>query len=252
MINLKPDSENHRFIRAATNLVGGIYPLGVTGPEGYEQASKVGRCIETARALVATLQNFDLPAKLMPVDILVMNPPAFSLQKQGIPVAKWPDEAWSVGIVDDPNAAPLNDKRTGGWDGHMLVRIARQWMCDPNAGQFTRPGKIAMPGSWTIEYPRDQWTIDSQGWALQGIVNSNAPNPQHPQFPLIQVRQRPDNTAWQHGTAATNDISAVVKIATQCLELLREGKLNDTIRLTAFDGEEVDLDISQVITRYQE
>jgi hypothetical protein len=251
-LDLSKGSESHHFIRAATAIISHLYPLQYTNDMNtLDSEMKESRCIETARALHETLQAFKLPSKLLPVDLLVQNPLAFKLSRDDVPISDWPEQAWSVGVMDSPNAKAENDKRTGGWEGHMLVRVARDWLCDPNAGQFFRPGKINMPDAWTIQYPKKEWAANSYGWALVGVVTSETPTPMHPEFPILNIRQRPDNDRWQGGTAATVNLDSIIDLATEILARLRAGDLSNEIFVTSNIGAEVNIDFTQVIARYQ-
>jgi hypothetical protein len=252
VMDLSPGSEASRLTRAACTLVTNIYPLGYTHFPNVEESLRDSRCIETSRALVETLKHFGIPARLMPVDIIVNNVEAYRQKQQSIPIQYWPDDAWSVGIVDDPNVNPQHDDnrhaKGKGWDGHMLVRVAREWLCDPNAGQFHREGKIHMPPGWTIRYPED-WHGDE--WTFVGIISSLARGPDVPEFPILQIRSRPDNLSWKRGTAATTDVSHLVETVAKALERLREDALGETFYIQ--QGDEVgQLDVSAVIRRYKQ
>lgn len=248
MIDLSPGSEAARLTRAACTLITNLYPTGYAHFDIHDESVRDSRCIETARALHETLTNVGIPARLLPVDIVVNNPEAYRQKQQGIPIQYWPKDAWSVGIIDGQEAPPRPDTLRG-WDGHMLVRVAKEWLCDPNAGQFYRPGKIHIPPGWAVEYPKD-WLRDS--WAIVGIVSSLAPNPNHPQFPILQIRQRPDNLAWKRGTAATVDVSSIVNVATEALTQLRQGELEEQFLIRRNDGEEAVIDVASVIERYED
>lgn len=243
MLDLSPGSEAARLTRAACTLVTNLYPAGYTDFATHEEMVNDSRCIETARALHQTLTNVGIPARLMPVDIVVNNPDAYRLSKQHVPIRDWPSTAWSVGIVDNETAP-----QGRGWNGHMLVRVAKAWLCDPNAGQFHRPGKIHIPPGWTVEYPKD-WQPES--WAVVGIVSSMAPNPNRPQFPILRIRQRPDNLAWKRGSAATVDVSSIANVATEALTMLRKGELEETFLMRRGADDEAIVDVSSIIARYQ-
>lgn len=245
-MDLSPGSEAARLTRAACTLITNLYPTGYASFDLHDESVRDSRCIETARALQETLTRIGIPARLLPVDIIANNPAAYRLKQQHVPISEWPRDAWSVGIVD--NKAAPRIQRKGGWDGHMLVRVAKEWLCDPNAGQFYRQGLIHMPPGWTVAYPRD-WERDA--WAILGIVSSMAPNPNRPQFPILQIRQRPDNLAWKAGTAATVDVSTIVNVATEALTALREGRLGEAF-LVVRDDDEAVIDVSQMVNRYME
>lgn len=245
-MDLSPGSEAARLARAACTLVTNLYPTGYAHFDLHDDMLRDARCIETARALVETLTRVGIPARLLPVDLIVNNPEAYRQKQQNVPIRSWPPEAWSVGVISGDEAPPRPDTPRG-WDGHMLVRIAKEWLCDPNAGQFHRPGKIHMPPGWTIEYPKD-W--DRDAWAIVGIVSSLAPTPDAPQFPILQIRQRRDNLAWKRGTAATVDVSSIADAATEVLTRLREGTLEPAFELHQGDDVAV-IDVSSVIDRYE-
>jgi len=246
-MDLSPGSEGARLTRLATTLISNLYPFGHDiSPDQHEEALGHNRCIETARALCDTLKGLGLPAKLMPVDIGVFNPPAYQLSEQLIPIDQWPPEAWSVGINKDlPTPGP-------GWNGHMLVRVAREWLCDPNAGQFRREGKIHMPPSWSVAYPKEQWEVDRDGWAVVGIITNETRTPEHPHFPILRIKSRPDNTEWRQGTAANVDVSPLVENVTRIIESIRSGKDKVAFRVNTIRGDEVDLDLRPVIARFRE
>lgn len=247
-MDLQPGSEPARLTRAACTLITHLYPMGYAHFDLHSESLAESRCIETSRALMETLKHFGIPARLMPVDIIVNNPRAFEMKQRNVPITHWPNDAWSVGVLREGPAFSKN----GGWNGHMLVRVAREWLCDPNAGQFLRPDKILLPSGWTVRYPED-WEGDE--WAIVGIVSALTPTPEHPNFPILQLRHRPDNLAWRNGTAATVDVSTIVNVATSILKRLKAGTLPERVAIGQQglgEDEAAEVDLSSIINRYQE
>jgi hypothetical protein len=243
VVDLGPGSEAASLAGAACTLVSHLFPTAERGGlDDFERSLNEARCIESSRLLVAVLDHFDLPARLQPVELVVSNPLAHRLRAERVPVEAWPSQAWSIGAMPDSRKRP-------GWSGHMLVRVAHELLCDPNAGQFHREGRIAMPPCWTIRHPEHDWR--SETWARLGIVSGLAPSPEHPQFPLLEMRRHPAGGGdWRRSAAARSDLGALVSFTVGLLERLRAGTLEPAIAAEVNDQALV-FDLTSVIARYE-
>lgn len=252
-MNLDPGTDAYRIINASLRAVANLFPL--TAPDPTE-GHLVSRCIETSYTLIKVLEHYDIPAKPMPVDLNICNPAWYRNIQRGVPMSKMPDQAWSLGVNADRTMAPSNEQRllpgSGAWDGHLIVQSGRRWMMDPNAGQFNRPGRIAMPLSWMRPYPKEKWTKDESAWELFGM-GANGITPEHREYALIYVRNRPDNIGYTSGSAWGS--VAAERFAEQMVDLidrLQAGTLPDHISVQAADEEEVLVDISLIKQRWIE
>ena len=86
---------------------------------------------------------------------------------------------------------------------------------------------------------------------MVGIVTKEAPTPEHPEFPILLIRQRPDNIRWKEGTAATNDISQLTASAVELIDAIRRGDADEHVTVRTYSGEEIELDVSTVVSRYK-
>jgi hypothetical protein len=192
MLNLEPGSPVYRLIRTASLLVGELHPFLRGGLDGTPH--RAARCIASSRALITLLKRFDIPAKPMPVDVEVYNSVAFEWKQQGAPYPS-PRGARSVAINPDEGVAGK------GWNGHLIVRVAKRWMIDANPQQFERDGSdggglLHMPTVWMWDYP-ERWTPKTHDQTTAfGMASKLAPHPRHPGYPYIEIRQRPDNVRY--------------------------------------------------------
>lgn len=124
-------------------------------------------CIATTRLGLAVLDQAGVRARPQAVFASAMNLKAYHLAEQQVPVAQWPDDAWSV--VIGPEGKPGGT----GWDGHLVVMVREpghpRTLIDLSADQFDRPqrdlivgGPVFMDisGTWT---PADPLTVPIRG-----------------------------------------------------------------------------------------
>lgn len=107
-------------------------------------------CIASTRVLMTVLDYFGYPSEPMPVRLAVFTRQGWDMAERGVPVAEWPNEAWSVGIN---GSGATNGKR---WDGHLVVSLVvddNRFMLDPSIDQVSRPqrGIILTPSIFGIE-----------------------------------------------------------------------------------------------------
>jgi hypothetical protein len=132
-------------------------------------------CINGTRVALGALRAHHIKAKPLSVQIVLFNKLAFDLFNDGLPVAEWPPEAWSVGVGPDAR------KNAGGWDGHLLCE-GDGWTLDVSAAQFTRPGRLSVPGPFVADE-----NLPAQGWATFGDRFGQ----------VLALRRWPDNEGWK-------------------------------------------------------
>lgn len=89
-------------------------------------------CILASRTAVETFRYFGVDAEAVPVTVIVCNAVAFPLLQSEVPLADWPETAWSIGVG-------LGGTNPTGYEAHMVVRIPDVAWVDLTAGQFSRP-----------------------------------------------------------------------------------------------------------------
>lgn len=243
------------MIGACLRAVANLFPI--TAPEP-ENGHLVSRCVETSRVLVDLLRHYDLPAKPMPVDINICNPAWYRNLQAGVRnVEDMPEQAWSLGVNAEGRGPRSTEQRllpgSRGWDGHLLVQSGRRWMMDANAGQFNRPGRIRLMNSWLWPYPKDLWQRDATAWEFFGMGTPET-DPNHPEYALIFVRNRPDNIGYQHGTAW--DPAQSKDFTEQVIELIDSliaGTLPDYIKIDRPAlNDEIAVDLTLIKQRWTE
>jgi hypothetical protein len=95
---------------------------------------KANHCILAARVAVEVGTYFGVPITERAACCLVANTKGWRLILAEVPVADWPDDAWSLGI--DPRD-PRNDGLNG-YAGHVIAESAH-YLLDLSAAQFNRP-----------------------------------------------------------------------------------------------------------------
>lgn len=146
--------------------------------------SVVNSCIFSTRVAQEVLSRVGLTVRAQPVWVTVFNRQAKALADEGIPMASWPDSAWSVG-TDERN--PCGET---GWNGHLVLILRRpgkpRLLMDMTADQFNRPDRgIVLDGSvlhnlptgtsWT---PRDPSCATHPGSGVAVLYRPMAPG--HP------------------------------------------------------------------------
>lgn len=96
-------------------------------------------CINGTRVVCRAMEKLGVRAQPVSVQFFLFNRFAWALSSEGVPIAEWPDHAWSLGVGEG------RTKGTSGWDGHLVAEGAN-WTLDISAAQFNRPGKIIVPG----------------------------------------------------------------------------------------------------------
>ena len=147
---------------AAPLLLAELWDGPVTAP-----GSKDGVCIDSARIAVEVLAKVGVKAKAVATQVLAANAAAVPLLNAGVPIADWPDEAWTLGVELGPAPHPGTGKepyRRTGWTGHVVVvgeHEKGRWMLDLTAAQFNRPSKgILIPEPiWAPLRGDDEFTI---------------------------------------------------------------------------------------------
>lgn len=112
-------------------------------------AGPKGRCIEATRIGVAFLRAAGVECWPMACEVQALNPLARRLTEQGVPIALWPDDAWSVGvrIEEVPGDSADEPHRRVGFSCHVVIR-GPGWFCDLTAPQLHRPDRgIHVPGA---------------------------------------------------------------------------------------------------------
>lgn len=106
-----------------------------------ESFQAVNSCIETSRLLSLVLDRLEVKNRPQAVSVLVLNREAYFMVNERVPMADWPDEAWSLSISAESEGP--------GWSGHLVVILplpGGRYLIDPSADQFHREGKLNVPG----------------------------------------------------------------------------------------------------------
>lgn len=102
-------------------------------------------CVLAARIADGVLDYFGVPHHVQPVEAFVMNDAAADLFRRDVPIAEWPDEAWSIGSTANAEGS--------GYPGHLLIVTGRGYRLDLSARQYDRPA----PGRIAVDGPRLWW-----------------------------------------------------------------------------------------------
>ena len=97
-------------------------------------------CINGTRIVTLALSQLGVKAKPVSVSLALFNRSAWDLFQANVPLAEWPDHAWSLGVGPGHRTGD-----TGKWNGHLVCE-GDDWTLDISAGQFNRPGRMVMPG----------------------------------------------------------------------------------------------------------
>lgn len=163
-------------------------------------------CINGSRVVIRALDKFGIKAKPLSVQFMLFNKHAWALYLDGVPVAEWPDYAWSLGC------GPGASRGVGGkWDGHLCVE-GEGFTLDISARQFTRPGKIV------IDSPRIMPPLPKNEWSHMDDELGQ----------VLLIRPWPENNHWRntggwkrlHGTE-------VREIVTRTKRVIGEKGTND-------------------------
>lgn len=240
-LNLEPGGDAHQLMGGCLLVAANVFPL--VAYEATEDVYSEARCIQTSRALIDLLSHYKLPARPMPVDIVVSNILAKQHDHARTPRHLRPDNAWTVGVTSAKPARP------GGWNGHLLVNVAQRWMLDANAGQFSRPGLIRMPRTWKWPYP-DGWTRRTEGEWTQFGMSGDGATPNDHDYAVIDLAQQPGNLGYQSGSAYDPTPDAYLEPLIVIVDHLRAGTLPPKLVLTA-GGEQVGVDTRALLARWE-
>lgn len=82
-------------------------------------------------------------AKPIEVELMAYTAAALPLVERGVPFDEWPDEAWSVGIVQEHGDRARHD-----WQGaHLCTLVEQRILLDLSADQVSRPlRRLNVPG----------------------------------------------------------------------------------------------------------
>jgi hypothetical protein len=101
-------------------------------------------CIASTRVAVEVAGYFGVP--VVPIAFAVDYFTQSFLDSKGT-------EGACVGVDGTGGLTPA----TGGWDGHLVPILDRRWLCDVSADQFSRPGRLLVPGPSIL--PLEAWPI---------------------------------------------------------------------------------------------
>lgn len=96
-----------------------------------------GLCIASTRFGIGVLEMLGVKCRALPCSLIVRNAFADQLCNQGVPMAKWPSMAWSLGVM-------ANDKPVNGlWDAHLCVewrsKRGRSGILDLDLPRYSKP-----------------------------------------------------------------------------------------------------------------
>jgi hypothetical protein len=109
--------------------------------------ASTGSCVASARVGVEVLRRLGLNAQAVSCGVSVMNLEAARLHAAGIPLAQWPESAWSVGVAASAGTS---------WDAHVVVQWdagGNRGLVDLDLGRYARPQYNLHPKSVAVRYP---------------------------------------------------------------------------------------------------
>lgn len=124
-------------------------------------------CVLASKVLLVSLTEAGFEAWAEPTYAVASN--AASWAQLGRPVSEWPDEAWSVGVIDEGKGMS-----PGSYPGHLVVmtRLFNDgdlYLVDGSAGQFSRPAKnLVIPSVLVVparNWPDTVW-MRNASWAM--------------------------------------------------------------------------------------
>jgi len=118
-------------------------------------------CVAAARATSLVLDYYGVPNKVLACELFVFNDAALAeLERGNEDYRTWPEGAWSIGAG--------HHSPGGGYAGHLIVRTHSGTLIDLSAGQFNRPGRIAIDGPrvWTHHEVRNGVVFVREGDVL--------------------------------------------------------------------------------------
>lgn len=146
-------------------------------------------CILAARVATEVGAYFGQLWSALPVDILLFNRRGLELAGEGVPVAQWPPDAWSVGCACDADPERFS--------GHMIV-AGTEHLMDLSAGQFARPERDIDIEAWVLPKPPEPWVFSDDE---RGTIMRLTPRPEHRAY-----RKAPD---WHwRGRPANKELTA--------------------------------------------
>lgn len=130
-------------------------------------------CVNGTRVAIHVLRRFGVKARPASVEVRVYNDFAFGLWLNDVPAPEWPPYAWAVGV-----GCPEQVAEPGRFAGH-LVAAGDGFVLDLSAGQFHRPGRIALDGPAVFPAglpPDGQWLHVHQGDVHYLLARAEANN----------------------------------------------------------------------------
>jgi len=130
--------------------------LVMSWPEGLhvDPASGRGSCIETTLIVSRVLTRMEVEHRPMPCQVWLANARGREFADAGLPVADWPEDAYSVGVDPDmavTQASTSEPYSLNGFAGHLAV-AGSDWILDLTVQQFARPDKgIVVDGGLLVD-----------------------------------------------------------------------------------------------------
>jgi hypothetical protein len=130
-------------------------------------------CIATTRVVTEVARYWGVTVRPWAVNVRLFTEGAWELAEAGVPVAEWPDDAWSIGIEADLSVKPSDPGQRG--VGHVVGIAAGRWLIDASIDQTHRAGKIPWIPPLVVELPEGFDTADltppvpSVGWRDEGL-----------------------------------------------------------------------------------
>lgn len=131
-----------------------------------------GWCVNSGRIGLDVLDKLNVAANVAVWDVIVGNDAGEQYLTNEIPVAEWPDHAWTVGVHQSQAATP------GHISGHVVIEVAGG-VLDLSAPQFTRPkygmncpGPLFLDSSFRIEGEADSgFYVKAEGGTFYVLRN---------------------------------------------------------------------------------
>ena len=141
-----------------------LQPVADAAREAVLERCEPKSCIATTRVVIETLRYFGVQARPWAVNFRVFTPSAWQATLDGVPVADWPEDAWSAGMT------AATDEQVG-----HVVATAAGCLIDASADQIGRPAKgippvaplvFRLPDDWDPAPGRDAVLVEAEGCHL--------------------------------------------------------------------------------------